>query len=125
MAGVTLDAGPLIALERRDRRMEAWVAEAATRSVVLVVPAPALAEVWRGGPRSALLARALTFCDVDAVDEVLARRAGELLAAAGGSATVDALVVASAARRGDLLLTADPDDMRPLAVAAGVRLAVL
>jgi len=125
MAGVTLDAGPLIALQRRDRRMEAWVAEAATRSVVPVVPAPALAEVWRGGPRSALLARVLTFCDVDVVDEVLARRAGELLAAAGGSATVDALVVASAARRGDLLLTADPDDMRPLAVAAGVRLAVL
>lgn len=125
MAGVTLDAGPLIAFERGDRRIEAWLAEAVDRGVVMSVPAPVIAEVWRGGPRAARVARALGFCEVADVDALTAKHAGLLLGHAALDATVDALVVASAARRGDRLLTADPDDMRPLAGPAGIEVAVL
>jgi predicted nucleic acid-binding protein len=122
---VTLDAGPLIAFEQRDRRVEAWLAEALDRGVVMSVPAPVVAEVWRGGPRAARVARALGFCAVAPIGEITAKYAGLLLGHAALDATVDALVVASAAERGDRLLTADPDDMRPLADAAGVDVAVL
>ncbi len=125
MAGLTLDAGPLIAFEQRDRRIEAWLAEAVERGVVMSVPAPVVAEVWRGGPRAARVARALGFCEVATVDELTAKHAGELLARVALDATVDALVVAGAAQRGDRLLTTDPDDMKPLADAVGVEVAVL
>ena len=125
MGGATLDAGPLIGLERLDREVENWVAAALEEEVDLRVPAPVIAEVWRGGRRSAALARRLAMFEVVALDDATARRAGELLAAVGGSATVDAMVVATAAQRGDAVLTSDTDDLAPLARAAGVPLAVL
>jgi predicted nucleic acid-binding protein len=52
---------------------------------------------------------------VDPVDEDLARRAGELLAATGTRDAVDAIVVASAARRGDDVVTSDRVDIARLA----------
>lgn len=125
MAGLTLDAGVLIAAERRDRRVEAWIAEAADRAVPVSVLATTVAEVWRGGPRAALLVRLLGLCRVQGVDEELARSAGRLLGATGSAATLDALVVASAARRGDLVLSGDASDIPPLAGHAGVRFALL
>ncbi len=84
-----------------------------------------VAEVWRGGSPGARLARLLSLCRVDVLDVAIARRAGELLASTGGDATLDAVVVACAALRGDLVLTSDPGDLAPLAAAAGVRVAVL
>lgn len=105
MAGLTIDTGAPIALERQDHRVEAWLQRAVERGVAPSVPAVALAESWRGGARSALLARALRFCQLREIDEALARAAGELLARVGGSATIDALVVATAARHGGPWLT--------------------
>lgn len=78
------------------------------------VPSPAIIEAWRGG-RQARLARLIHDCRVDDLDESRARRAGELCAKAGSDNPVDAAVVESAARRGDLILTSDPDDLRVLA----------
>ena len=49
------------------------------------------------------------------MDEVLARRAGELLGRTGTDDPVDAIVAQSAARRGDVVLTSDPTDMQRLA----------
>jgi hypothetical protein len=57
--------------------------------------------------------------DVAPLDDRLGRRAGVLLGRAGGSDVVDAALVLLAAD-GDEILTSDPDDLRPLAVAAGV-----
>jgi hypothetical protein len=52
---------------------------------------------------------------VEALTPELAEHAGELLAATRGSNAVDATVVASAALRGDLVVTGDVHDLRELA----------
>ena len=118
--GLTLDSGALIAIERRDRRASAWLAEAVDRGTPPNVSAVVVAEVWRGGRRSALLARALRLCRIIPADEAVARAAGELLAAAGSDATIDALVVTAAAIAGDAVLTSDPHDLAPLGARVGV-----
>ena len=115
--GWTLDSGALIAADRNDRRYWRAVAQA---DEGFNVPAIVLAEVWRGG-RNANLARALNGCDLESLDVELAKAAGILCGRTGTDDPVDALVVASAARRGDDIITTDPDDLRALAaVAEGV-----
>ena len=60
-------------------------------------------------------------CFVEPLDEALAKSAGELCGKAKVADVVDAAVVASAARRGDTVLTSDPRDLRRLAThASGV-----
>jgi len=113
--GLTLDAGALIGLERNDRRMWALL-NAALRgpSRPVTVPALALAQVWRGdGPPT--LARALRGCAVDPLTAEAARRAGTLCGRTGTADVVDAAVIVSAAARGDLVITSDPDDLTRLA----------
>ena len=84
-----------------------------------------LGQVWRGGgPRQALLARALRGVDVRGVDEEVGKAAGALLARTGGSDVVDAAVVLLA-RDGDTVLTSDPDDLVPLAAATGRRIKIV
>jgi hypothetical protein len=79
-----------------------------------------VAQVWRGGTgRQAPLARLLAGTDVTAVDDMLGRRAGVLLARSGQSDAVDATVVCLAGD-GDDILTSDPGDLRALAEAAGI-----
>jgi len=53
-------------------------------------------------------------CFVDPLDEALAKSAGELCGKTAAD-VVDAAVVASAARRGDAILTSDPRDLQRLA----------
>ncbi len=118
MAGLTLDAGALIAAERNDRAFWALFKEALIRKVVPVVPAPALAQVYRA-PSQARLSRLLKACLVEALDEAAAKQAGELCGRAKSSDVVDASVVASAARRGDAVATTDPKDLRRLASIVG------
>ena len=48
---------------------------------------------------------------IEPVGELLAASAGEAMAAIPGATTVDALVMASAARRGGVVYTADVDDL--------------
>lgn len=120
MARIVFDTGPLIGLERRDAHAEGWLQVAIQDGVVPMVPAAALAEAWRGGPRSANLARALRSCRVRVTDESVARTAGELLTVIGGAATIDAIVVATAALDGADVLTADVDDLAPLGEWADV-----
>ena len=87
---------------------------------VPVTSGAVVARVWRGGTgRQALLARLLAGTDVTAVDDVLGRRAGMLLARSGKSDAVDATVVCLAGD-GDDILTSDPGDLRALAEAAGI-----
>ncbi len=62
MAGVTYDSGALIAGERNDRRMWALHVGFLAEEVVPVVPAPVLAETWRGGSRQASLSRMVAGC---------------------------------------------------------------
>jgi hypothetical protein len=114
---VILDAGALIALERSDRAMWARMKAAVERELPVVTHAGVVGQVWRGGARQALLARALRGVDVVPLDEELGRAAGVLLSASGGSDVIDAAVVLLA-EDGNDIVTSDAGDLTPLAVAS-------
>jgi predicted nucleic acid-binding protein len=112
MAGLTLDTGALIALERRRHRMRK-VLDVATRDAVpITVPVVVLAEWWRG--RSALRDLIRRMITVEIMNEALAVLAGEALAIVKDASAVDAIVMASAARRGDCVYTSDFGDLQRL-----------
>ena len=114
-----LDSGALIALERNDRAMWRRLKAAMLAGEVPVSHGGVLGQAWRGGgPRQALLSRALSGIDILALDERLGRTAGELLASAGTMDVVDAALVLLAAD-GDEIVTSDADDIEPLAALAG------
>lgn len=79
------------------------------------MPTVVLVEGWRGGERSARIAALIDACVVDPLQEAVARRAGEALGRVRGASAIDAVVVASAAARGDVVLTSDAGDLSPLA----------
>ena len=111
MAGLTLDSGALIAFERGERRVMVHLKEATRRGVELTVPTITVAEVWRGGARSARLATLFEACSVEGLDESLARIVGEAMGKVKGAGVVDTIVMASAAQRGDSVLTSDSEDL--------------
>jgi predicted nucleic acid-binding protein len=86
----------------------------------VTVPSVVVVEWWRGqrGPTS----RLLDSVAVEALSHDLARIAGEALAKVSGASVTDAVVMASAAQRGDIVYTADIDDLSRLATCfPGVR----
>jgi predicted nucleic acid-binding protein len=112
--GLTLDTGALLRAERGGARARALHRRLADADGLATVPTAVLAEAWRGGRQEELL-RLLDVCEIEPLDRELAERAGELLARAGHDDPVDAIVAASAARRGDIVLTSDADDLQRLA----------
>jgi predicted nucleic acid-binding protein len=112
--GLTLDAGALIAYERGKASMRALVAAAQRDERPVWIPAVAVAEAWRGG-NARWLNGLLGAAAIEPTTDLLARRAGELLARTRLSNTVDALVAVSAAQRGDIVVTSDPVDMHRFA----------
>lgn len=122
MPGVTYDTGALVAAERNDRRMWALHAGFLAEEVAPVVPAPVLAEAWRGGSRQASLSRLLEMCGVEPMSAEQARHVGVLAGKAAHSDIVDVTVVEGAIRRGDAVVTSDEDHIRHLGGAAGSRL---
>lgn len=116
MAGVTLDAGALIALDRNDRRVVVLLARAAETRARVTVPAGALAQAVRRPERQVRLARLVRqpTTDVVALDRVDATNVGRLLAASGTADVVDAHVVICARRARQRIVSSDPDDLRLL-----------
>ena len=110
--GLTFDTGALIALERRHQRMARVYATAVGDGIVITVPAVVVAEWWRG--RSDAREMVLRGVRVEDTTVAVARLAGEALAAATGATAIDALVMASAARRGDIVYTSDLADLERL-----------
>jgi predicted nucleic acid-binding protein len=88
-----------------------WAAAVAAETKI-TVPSPVIVEWWRGqrGP----ISRVLDAVDVELPDVALCKSAGEALARTGEGNAIDALVMASAARRGDLVYTSDFDDFQRL-----------
>jgi predicted nucleic acid-binding protein len=127
VARVSFDSGVLIGIERGDEAAWAWMKRATERREPPLVCTAAVAECWRDARRQPLLARALNVCDVAPVDLELAHAAGEALARVAGAGTVDALVAATAARAGAVLVTTDAADLIPLAEGhfRGLRIATL
>ncbi len=115
-AGVTLDAGALIGLDRGDRRVVALLARAHETSARVTVPATALAQEVRNPARQARLARLVRqpATDVVALDRTDSISVGRLLAASGTADIADAHVVLCARRTGQAVVTTDPDDLRAL-----------
>ncbi len=122
--GVTYDTGALIAADRGERRIWARHAALLARRQVPSVPAPVVAQAWRGSPRQVQLPRLLAGCDVEAFDDARARATGALAARASTTDIVDAAVVEGALRRRDLIVSSDRADLLAIASAVGVRLEI-
>ncbi len=107
--GATYDTGMLIAIERRRQRALAvheWLLEA---RIAVSVPWVVIAEFWRG--RTDRRDAILRSVDIEAPSLKLAKNAGDALAAVKRATLVDAIVMASAALRGDVVYTSDVGDL--------------
>ena len=115
-AGITLDAGGLIAVDRDVRSVVVLLTRATEVGARLTVPAGALAQAIRRPERQVRLARLVRQpnADVVALDRVDATNVGRLLAASATTDVVDAHVVVCARRAGQRVLTSDADDLRRL-----------
>jgi hypothetical protein len=120
-----LDAGALVAIERHDHFATAMLSAELEARRTPLSHGGVVGQVWRGGgARQARLARVLATLQIAPLDEALGRRAGALLARARKSDVIDAAVVLLAAD-GDFILTSDPDDLEPLALAAGLQVEIV
>jgi predicted nucleic acid-binding protein len=118
MARLILDSGAVIALAANQARARQFVERALRDRLLIVVPAPVVAETTRGGARDAPVNRVLrAIHEIAPVTEAVACEAGRLIAAANiAHATVDALIVAEAVLHGpSVVLTGDLRDMSALA----------
>ena len=121
-AGIVLDAGALIALDRGDKRMIALLHRALAQGRVFRVPAGVVGQAWRDGRVQVTLARFLRSEEVEVVplDEQLARACGELCGATNSADIIDASVVMLARQRREPVVTSDPNDLRRLDSAAQI-----
>ena len=110
--GITLDTGALVAIERRKQRGTQLLELARQRLAVLSVPVPVIAEWWRG--RTDVRERILDVVNVEPLSLIVAKSAGEAQASVARSTAVDAIVMAFAASRGDVVFTGDTRDLERL-----------
>lgn len=114
---LVLDAGALIAVERRSRRIQALLVDARRRELAIVVPTAVVAQVVRAGGRRANLRRflgdsALRYVGLDLPS---ALEVGTLLTASGSTDVVDGFVVVCSRRYGGCpVVTSDPGDIERL-----------
>ncbi|MCL2466506.1 MAG: hypothetical protein FWF02_13645 [Micrococcales bacterium] len=116
-----LDAGALIAIERRDRAFGAVLLVAQRRGIDLVTSSAVVAQVWRGGRSRGQvnLARQLKGIDERDLTSHDARLVGNLLAASGTSDLADAHI-AVIMGTGDIVHTSDPGDLTHLLDTRGI-----
>jgi predicted nucleic acid-binding protein len=111
-----LDAGALIAQERRVPRVVVLSEIAAEHRIEMVLPSVVLAQVWRNGTRQVQLARTLRNPGVTEapLHHEDARHVGELLRESATADVADAHVAVLAARLGAAVITSDPKDIAKL-----------
>jgi hypothetical protein len=121
-AGIVLDAGALIALERGNKRMIALLQRSLAQGRSIRVPAGVVGQAWRDGRAQATLVRFLRSEEVEIqpLDEQMARACGELCGATNSQDVIDASVVIVARERRDPIVTSDPGDLRRLDPAAQI-----
>ena len=110
--GLTFDTGALMALERRTQRIWEIYRTAMKDGLPITVPVAVVVEWWRG--RTDVRERILRGVRVEPLHTGLAQIAGEAIAAVGSKSAVDAVVMASAALRGDVVYTSDVKDLERL-----------
>ena len=125
MSGLTFDAGGLIALDRKDRRVLTLIGQAKELGIRITIPTTALAQAVRNPARQALLSRLIRQpgTDLVALDGPDATNVGILLARTATADIVDAHVVLCAQRTAQAVITSDPDDLRR--IAPGLQLIVV
>jgi hypothetical protein len=122
--GLVFDSGGLIAFDRGDREVAALIEATRRRRERAVTSSGCVAQAWRsGGSRQALLARLLRGLHEQGLDPDVSRRVGRLCDQASMTDVVDAHV-ALIAHDGDLVITSDAKDLRPLLRAAGSNVAL-
>ena len=119
-----LDAGALIAYDRRSVYVVALIESAQRKGVVVRTSTAVVAQVWRDGARQARLARLLVGVDELELTKKASRAIGLLLAASGTSDVVDAGLV-EIASDGDEIVTTDPADLAYLAESAEKKLFIV
>jgi hypothetical protein len=114
-----LDAGALIAVDRRDRKVGAQLRVLQQQRTPLRASAAVVAEVWRDDRRQVDLARVLSGVGIEPLSSDDGKQIGELLARAGSADVIDAHVALLTSRQ-DVVLTSDPNDIRVLLRARGI-----
>ena len=114
MAGLTFDTGALINLEHRRLDMRKVVETALLHTVPIIVPAVVVAEWWRSGAGHKQRETILRMFIIEPLTEYVARLAGHARSLVRGAETIDAIVMASASLRGDVVYTSDPHDLERL-----------
>jgi hypothetical protein len=120
---LVLDAGALIALDRRNRAVGAMLRVAQRERIPVRTSAAVVAQVWRNGALQANLARVLAGVDAAPLDSITGRRVGEVLAGSRTADVVDGhlgLIVLPE----DVVLTSDPDDIRRILRARAIHATV-
>jgi predicted nucleic acid-binding protein len=112
--GLTFDTGALIGLERRRHAIRKVFGTAIAHDVPIVVPTVVIAEWWRRGAHEKERTAILRAVRVEALGVHLARLAGIAVGLVPSAGTIDAIVMASAASRGDTVYTSDLDDLTRL-----------
>lgn len=113
MNGVTFDSGALMAIDRRKQRMLQRLSAMKEFGVKITVPAVVITEWWRSGSSRQWTKRVGGYV-LEPTTTVIARLAGEAIAAVPDATAVDAIVMASASLRGDVVYTSDFDDLSRL-----------
>jgi predicted nucleic acid-binding protein len=116
--GVTFDTGALISVERRRERARKVFERLRELDILITAPLPVIGEWWRG--RTDWREKILASVRVEPLTLGMVKLAGEALASVSGTSVrrgpgiVDAIVMASAASRGDVVYTGDVDDLERL-----------
>ena len=118
---LVLDAGALIAIERRDRTTIARLVRAHENAEPVVTSAAVVAQVIRNRGRQVTLERVLAGIEEEPLDSDAARRVGHLLASSRTSDVVDAALAVLAAP-GDEVMTSDPKDLRTLLLQRSIKI---
>jgi hypothetical protein len=108
-----LDAGALIAVDKRDRAVGAMLRVLQRQGEPVVTSAAVVAQVSREPRRQVDLARILAGVESAGLDDVAAKRVGGLLRASGTSDLADAHVALLAQPQGRVL-TSDEADLKAL-----------
>ena len=118
MRGFVFDAGAFIALERRVPLLLGILDEALHGTVQVVLPRTVIAQVWRGSPRQANVARLISagrhHDSPVIIDELTAERAKEIGVMIGTTSHPDIVnvhVALAAAERSHAVLTSDDADI--------------
>ena len=116
MRGVVLDAGALIALDRRNATMLDLLRAALGGAAEITIPRTVIAQVWRGNKQAniARLLKAAHAREAVVIDELTAERAKQIGVAIGRCShpdIVDVHVALVAAERDHAVLTSDDGDI--------------